>query len=191
MPRDEVSDFLAFPEAMHLGLGLPSRRTLFWLAFLLAPVVRASRSHARDQPAPSQQLVKASVANLLLWKPEWEVGEALVGQFTAKNSGALSPQNGSVNLILYDASGQVENSVPVSVFIPLKAEIDIVFVSGPAAKVVGPKVLELRSASNAIKTNLAAKPAPQSISRKDDLSNGGKPKDGGCWPIAIALGMCR
>jgi hypothetical protein len=191
MPRDEAADWLASPEAMHLPLGFPSRRAFLWGAFVTAPVMRASQARAREQPAPSARLVKASVTNPLLWKPEWAVGEALVGQFTATNSDPLSPQDGSVNLILYDQSNQIENSTLISVFVPVKTTLNIVFVSGPPTKAIGTKTLEIKSALNSIKVSLTSKPALQSGPTKGDKPSGDTSKDEHCWGITTALGLCR
>jgi hypothetical protein len=193
MTGDESTDLPASREAVPACLSHLSRRALFLRVLLAAPALYASRSLAREQPAPSDHLVKATVTNPQLWKPEWTVGEALVGQFTVTNSDPLNHQDGSVKFILYDSDNQIENTALIAAYVPAKARLDISFITGPSAKGAGAKTLELQSGLNSLKINLTARPAFGGTAApvKTDAPSGAASKDEHCWRITTVLGMCR
>jgi hypothetical protein len=161
-------------------------------ALLAVPMLQASRSVAREQHAPSKRLVKATLTNPQLWKPEWMVGEALVGQFTATNPDQVSAQDGVVKVTIYDSANKIEDSATISVFVPIKATLNITFVTGPRAKAIGAKTLEFRSALNSVKINITAQAAIKGAPTKADMPSDAQPRDDDhCWRIVTALGMCR
>ena len=186
---DEALSVLA-SEAMDPRPGLLSRRGLLIPALLAIPMLRASRTLAREQHAPIRQLVKATVKSPQVWKPECMVGDVLIGQFTLTNPDQASPQDGVVRITLYDAGNKVESSTTTSVFVPAKGTLNTVFAAGPRPKAVGAKTLEFRSALNSVKISITAQAAIKSAPTKADMQSDA-PKDDHCGSFAAALGMCR